>query len=228
MTACRDRYGCWASVEVMRDGDDRPFTDDDVRLLDQLAPTLGMLVRGGVVRDVTARATTDGAPPPGTVILDASMSAVGWSAPATDWLHDLSDGPVLPPAVYEIAARVLTPADRGHHLPAGVRVRTRSGRWCVIEGARLEGDAALRVVITLRSATGEEVFDFLGKAHALTDRERQLAGLVRGGLATDRLAQTLGISPYTVQDHLKAIFAKTGVRSRRELMSHLGGRPAPT
>src|SRR5205085_4671337 len=37
MTACRDRYGCWSSVELMRDGDDRPFNGDEVRLLDALA-----------------------------------------------------------------------------------------------------------------------------------------------------------------------------------------------
>ena len=39
--------------------------------------------------------------------------------------------------------------------------------------------------------------------------------------------RTLGISPYTVQGHLKAIFNQTGLRSRRELMSHLLGQFAP-
>jgi DNA-binding CsgD family transcriptional regulator len=121
---------------------------------------------------------------------------------------------------------VLTPPELAHRLQPRVRVRTRSGRWCVIEGARLEGDESPRVVITMRAANGDEIFDVLCKAHGLTPRERQLVTLARGGLATSQLARALGISRYTVQDHLKAIFDKTGVRSRRELMSHLVGQLA--
>jgi DNA-binding CsgD family transcriptional regulator len=91
----------------------------------------------------------------------------------------------------------------------------------VLEGARLHGESAQRVVVTIRTATGEEIFDLLCKAHGLTGRERQVVSLARAGLATTQLARRLGISAYTVQDHLKAIFDKTRVRSRRELMSHL-------
>jgi len=36
------------------------------------------------------------------------------------------------------------------------------------------------------------------------------------GLSTKQLAAALHISPHTVQDHLKAIFAKTRLRSRRQ------------
>jgi len=124
----------------------------------------------------------------------------------------------LPPAVYELGARVLTPRHSAHGLPPRVRLRARSGRWSVMEGAPLEGGEPGRVAVTIRSATGDEVFDVLSKAHGLTPRERQLATLVRAGLATGELARALRISPYTVQDHLKAIFDKTGVRSRRDLV----------
>jgi DNA-binding CsgD family transcriptional regulator len=227
MTVCRDRYGCWGSVELMRDSDDRAFDEEDVRLLGDLAPILGTVLRRRVVRGAEGRAGDAGGRPPGTIILGGDLSATGRTASVYDWLADLTAGNMLPPAVYEIGARVLTPPELAHCLPACVRVRTRSGRWCAIEGARLEGDESPRVVITIRSATADEIFDVLCKAYGLSGRERQLVSLARGGRATVQLARILGISQYTVQDHLKTIFDKTGVRSRRELMSHLVGQLAP-
>jgi DNA-binding CsgD family transcriptional regulator len=223
MTVCRDRYGCWGSVELMRDRDDKPFQDDDVRLLDALAPALGALARRGLVKSWEGPRLDVDARPPGTMILAADLSLTGWTRAANDWVSDLSPGNMLPPAVYEIGARVLTPPELAHRLPPRVRLRTQSGRWCVIEGARLEGEPSPRVAITIRAATGDEIFDLLCRAHGLTARERQLVSLAREGLSTMQLARALGISRYTVQDHLKAIFDKTGVRSRRALMSHLAG-----
>jgi DNA-binding CsgD family transcriptional regulator len=44
--------------------------------------------------------------------------------------------------------------------------------------------------------------------------------LVRG-LSTSDLSSQLHISEHTVQDHLKSIFDKVGVRSRRELLAAL-------
>jgi DNA-binding CsgD family transcriptional regulator len=221
MTVCRDRYGCWGSVELMRDSDDRPFDAQDVRFLDELAPLLGALVRRSLLRDARRYELDLDVRPPGTIILDGNLSATGWTAPLNDWLDDLGGRTMLPPAVYGIGARVLTPPELAHRLPATVRVRTNHGRWCVIEGARLEGAAAARVAITIRPATADETIDLICRAHGLSTRERQLVNLALAGLATTELARALRISPYTVQDHLKAIFAKVGVRSRRELLSQL-------
>jgi DNA-binding CsgD family transcriptional regulator len=52
----------------------------------------------------------------------------------------------------------------------------------------------------------------------LTDRESQVTLAVVRGLATKELAARLRLSPHTARQHLKRVFEKTGVRSRRELV----------
>jgi DNA-binding CsgD family transcriptional regulator len=230
MGVCRDRHGCWGSVELMRDSDDAAFEEEDVRLLHELAPTLGALLRRSRLHDAWADREAPRPLPAATLIVDANLRPAGRTPAFGDWLAELPPGgagdeaEMLPPAVYEIATRVLTPPDAANGLPASVRIRTPTGRRAVLEGAPLEGAEGGGVAITVRTATAEEVFDLRCKAHDLTRRERQLAALMLGGLATRQLAEALCISPYTVQDHLKGIFAKTGVRSRRELTAHLAGR----
>ena len=227
MTVCRDRRGCWGSVELMRDDTDPPFTDDDVELLDQLAPILGRLLRRSLLRNWQPSRSRAPAPPPATLILDPDLRVVGWTAAADRWLSELDPIPTpsnaLPPAIYEIAARSLTPTDATTGLPASARLRTASGRWVTIEGAPLHGSETAQVAITLRSATAAGTSDLLARTNDLTRRESQLVTLLLQGLTSRELAHALSISQYTVQDHLKAIFTKTGLRSRRQLISHLTG-----
>jgi DNA-binding CsgD family transcriptional regulator len=230
MTVCRDRHGCWGSVELMRDSDEPLFDEQDVELLHELAPLLGTLLRRSLVTGAQPVTSEKPPLPPATLILDAELRPASWTSTFRAWLADLGpDGAgdaaelLLPPAVYEIGTRVLTPADAATGLPAFARLRTRTGRWAVLEGAVLEGAGRGHVAVTLRDASAYEIFDLLSVAYDLTRRERQLVALVRDGLATKQLAESLSISPHTVQDHLKAVFAKTRAGSRRELVARLTG-----
>jgi DNA-binding CsgD family transcriptional regulator len=80
--------------------------------------------------------------------------------------------------------------------------------------------AAVYAVVGRLRGAGESV----ARAHELSSRESMLARHVVNRLGTSEIAERLSIVPYTVKDHLKSIFRKTGVSSRGELASRLTGR----
>jgi DNA-binding NarL/FixJ family response regulator len=59
--------------------------------------------------------------------------------------------------------------------------------------------------------------------HALTTREREVAGLILGGSSNADIAHALVMSQATVKTHLTKIYAKVGVRTRTQLAVVLGG-----
>ena len=52
----------------------------------------------------------------------------------------------------------------------------------------------------------------------LTDREREVLGLIATGLSNDELAETLVISPATVRTHINRVMAKLAARDRAQLV----------
>jgi DNA-binding NarL/FixJ family response regulator len=88
-------------------------------------------------------------------------------------------------------------------------------------GTRLAGGQDGRTAVIIQPAPHLEILPILELAYGLTARERQVSQLCLRGLATKEIAETLRVSQYTVQDHLKAIFDKTGARSRGELVGRI-------
>lgn len=88
-------------------------------------------------------------------------------------------------------------------------------------GDNLEDPVIQRVSLVVEPTRPHELAEVIGEAYALTPREREVARLAVAGLANREIAAALWLSVYTVQDHLKAVFAKLGVRNRAELTSRL-------
>jgi DNA-binding CsgD family transcriptional regulator len=217
--ACRDAFGCWGWVEVYRDRSDHEFTEAEIELLGQVGPELGGVLRRQV-RDPGGRGV---ATSPGILVLDHDLIVVSQTAAAGSWSERLSGAAafahwgILHPVIYPVATLARTgEAERAHAM-----LPVPDGGWVRVEAATLEGAGAPAIAVTLRAASSEETFDLVCRAHGLSRREREVVALLREGLGTTAVTRRMFISPYTLQDHLKSIFAKLGVHSRAELLARL-------
>jgi DNA-binding CsgD family transcriptional regulator len=75
--------------------------------------------------------------------------------------------------------------------------------------------------VVLEPARRADLAPLIVQAHDLTPREREITEMLLRGLPLGEIAPALWLSPHTVRDHVKAVFAKLGVRSRPELTAML-------
>ena len=89
----------------------------------------------------------------------------------------------------------------------------------MLHGASLIADGRRRAAVIVEAAHPARITPLLMSAYGLTEREQEVTRLVLKGDSTAQIADALVVSPHTVQEHLKSVFEKTGVRSRRDLVS---------
>ena len=78
-------------------------------------------------------------------------------------------------------------------------------------------DSAARELRRLGSRISAETRRAARGTAGLTERERDIAGLVAAGKSNKEVAASLFLSEKTIEHHLSRIYAKLGVRSRVEL-----------
>jgi DNA-binding CsgD family transcriptional regulator len=219
---------CWGAFNFQREAG-RPFTDRDIRLVEGgLERNAAAIARSMVAARVPAANGLDA----GAVWLDAGGGIVFASPAAQRWL-DLLDArsyagfsrALLAGLAMRVAAG---PGDREADGPAAggacaVRARSADGRWvrARAEKITLPDGNARGVAVVIDAARAGDILPLAAAACQLTGRELEVVRCVLNGLDTRSAAASLHISEYTVQDHLKSVFAKAGVRSRRELAHQL-------
>jgi DNA-binding CsgD family transcriptional regulator len=220
----------WGAAAFLRREDEPWFTEADVRMLAAAAPVIATGLRRALLAPPISPPAGDRLDyGPGVVVFDEKGEPESISSAAERWIGELVEEP--PPStpaesktVQAIAARAraIAPGTDPLELAARARVRTRSGGWLLLYGTRLSADTGSgRTAVIIHPATPQDVAPVIALSYGLTERECQVAMQCVQGRVTKEIARALTMSPYTVQDHLKSIFGKTGVRSRGELVGQI-------
>ena len=127
---------------------------------------------------------------------------------------------------------------RTERRPELARAHLLYGEWLRRENRRVDARAQLRIAYELFTSIGMEAFGERARTELqatgeqvrrhtvearddLTAQERQIAELARDGLSNPEIGARLFLSPRTVEWHLRHVFIKLGVKSRRKLATAL-------
>lgn len=218
---------CWGFLCLHRDRSSPHFTAAEAAFIARLAPHIAL----GLRKALLLGSTTGPQVPdePGLLLLAEDLSVVAITPAAEQWLTEVAEADwprkrALPHAIAAVVARLQAleqGTDAGALMPK-VRLRTVSGHWLVLHASRLSGPSMQRqVAVIFEVARPVEIAPLISQVYDLSKREGEVMQSVLRGLSTGEMANTFHIASDTVQDHLKAIFERVGVRSRRELVGQL-------
>ncbi len=216
----------WGGFTLLRGSDRDHFTPDDAAVVASVSPSLADGLRRAMLLTALPGQEVDDPGSAGLVLVAPDNSVTQADVAAEMWLDELREGAggqSLPPVVAAVAGRARRIVGRQVEDGAGAsaRMRTSSGRWVFIRGSTLGDDADAPTAVMIEPARPHELAPLIADAYGLSDRERAVTQLVARGLPTNAIAESLYLSPWTVQDHLKSIFEKVGVSTRGELTARV-------
>lgn len=223
IAALRTRSGeVWGALGLYREMGQPIFDDEELAFVRAVGPSLAEGARRALL--VGEAVDPEGLDAPGLIVLSSDWGIESATPGVERWLSDLPDGDwesgKLPSSVLAVAARALRTAEHPDE-PGEIavsRVLSRSGMWVVLHGASLVSGGSRRVAVIVESAHPDRISPLLMSAYGLTEREQDVTRLVLQGNSTVEIAERLVVSAHTVQQHLKSVFDKTGMRSRRDLV----------
>ncbi|MRH91653.1 LuxR family transcriptional regulator [Nocardia sp. SYP-A9097] len=218
----RTRSGeVWGALALYREPRASMFTDHEKSFVQSVAPLLAEGARTALLLGQARE--PDFVDSPGLLILDHHWNVESTTPGVERWLAEFPDGDWdsgrLPSSILTLAGRTLSMAEHPHRGDIAVsRVLSRTGTWVVLHGACLNSTGAPRIAVIIEPADPGRLYPLLMSAYGLTEREKDITRLVLQGASTSQIAAELVLSAHTVQQHLKSIFDKTGVHSRRDLV----------
>ncbi len=223
-------YNGLGQYELALEAAERARASDDIVTsswaLFELAEAASRCGRPDVARDAVDRLSER-----------ATASGTPWAMGCEARSRALVEDGEAAESLYRLAIDWLAPSRMAWYL---ARARLSYGEWLRREGRRADARPQLRNAHDTFASMGAEGFaeraqrellasgDRVRKRQDdtrddLTAQERQIAQLARDGLSNPEIGARLFLSPRTVEWHLRKVFTKLGIRSRRELANVLPG-----
>ena len=214
---------CWGYLGLYRDRGRPGFSEDEAAFVADIDAHVAAGVRRALLIDAVTGSSPD-LDGPGVILLDTRGEPTDMNPAAECLISQLLDErgsrrQPIPHTVLAVAAQARRAARGVDVAPARSRAHTVTGVWLMLHGTQLGDGPDATTAVIIEPARPSELAELIILAYGLTLREREVTRQVLLGRSTAEIAWTLHLSAFTVQDHLKAIFEKVGVRSRRELVA---------
>ncbi|PZT54227.1 LuxR family transcriptional regulator [Paenibacillus silvae] len=228
---------CWGYLTLYRKQDQPAFKEEERMLVQNWTASIAFMLRSTSLT-LMEEIKSDSPEEPGILITSELFQLLSLNSSAQYWLSQLRMlehvGPdVLPRPVRAVISHIQrknpgewkADAQSVPNSTSKVCMRLPDGRYLVLRASLMhQVEGPDQIAVQLEQAMPQDLLPLLAESHSLSNRERELLGYVLRGYSSKEIAAVMYISAYTVQDHLKSIFSKTGVSSRRELIWHFVSR----
>ena len=227
-----DAHGCWGFLDLWRVGG--TCTPVERALIGEVIHMVTPALRRSMLRSFERNsppAEEDDNTERGPVLLLVTdeLRPMAQTAEADRYLRallptDAARAPI-PAAAFNVGAQLLA-SERGvDDHPARARVHLHDGMWVTLRAARIGEPSAqaASIAVSIEPTTAFDRASLYARVAGLTARESELLHHLVTGHDTRAISRAMFVSEHTVQDHLKSIFAKTGLNTRRLVVARATG-----
>jgi DNA-binding CsgD family transcriptional regulator len=228
----RDRFGCWAFLDLWRMQGAPPFAAAELEFLHGIAGPLTTALRHSQAAAFAAgRAGQQASSGPVVLLLSPALDVRAQTPQTQRYLRllvppDAAGQAPVPAGAYNVAAQLLAGEAGVDGNPPLARVHLGSGHWLTLRAARMDTVQPVPerdIAVSIETTTPEGRVSLFARACGLSSREAELLDQLVTGAGTRDIARLMFLSEHTVQDHLKSIFAKTATHTRPTLLARVLG-----
>lgn len=178
----RDRFGCWAFLDLWRIGGAARFTAEEAVFLSDVASPVAEALRRAQARTFDLNAPVTDRRGPVVLVLSPQLEVRAQTEETEQYLRvlvppDIDRRPV-PAGAYNVAAQLLALEAGVDQHPASARVHLSGGAWVTLRAARIGGnsgaDTEQDIAVTIEVTSPAERVELFARVCGLTARESEL------------------------------------------------------